>query len=423
MHPEGLSLQEICPDPDNARITALAAPTRRLRGRIFKDIAELRLAENLPRAVAENTAEAGILLAETVLIRCSQMNAFQHTDSNQPSSPPFVVWSYIFLVSIALLALSTATLGQNIQASELPTGTIVGTVTDVNHDPIPGASVVLESPGISERPRVVTDDNGYFEFHNVKPGVPSRVSVSAGGFADWQSPVLMIEPGQFELLADIQLRIATQFTTVAVTYDPVEAATEQVKNEEQQRIFGFIPNYYVVYDPNPAALTAKLKFQLAFKVVVNPVTFTGVALLSGAQQAGDTPNYGQGAQGFGKRFGANAADGFTDIMIGGAILPSLLHQDPRYFYQGTGTTASRIRHAVSQPFVCRSDNGTWQPNYSTLGGDLASAAISNAYYPKSNRGAGLVFTNFAINTAERAAASLAQEFLLRRFTRKPGNPG
>src|SRR5208282_1409691 len=182
--------------------------------------------------------------------------------------------------------LSTATLGQNIQASELPTGTIVGTVTDVNHDPIPGASVVLESPGISERPRVVTDDNGYFEFHNVKPGVPSRVSVSAGGFADWQSPVLMIEPGQFELLAEIQLRIATQFTTVAVTYDPVEVATEQVKNEEQQRIFGFIPNYYVVYDPNPAALTAKLKFQLAFKVVVNPVTFTGVALLSGAQQAG-----------------------------------------------------------------------------------------------------------------------------------------
>jgi len=350
------------------------------------------------------------------------MNAFRHTDSNQPSSPPFVLWLHIFLVNIALLVLSTATFGQAIQVSELPTGTIVGTVTDVNHDPVPQANVILQGPGISERPRVVTDDNGYFEFRNVKPGVPSRVSISAEGFADWQSPVLVLEPGQFKLLADIQLRIATQLTTVAVTYDPVEVATEQVKIEEQQRIFGFIPNYYVVYDPDPAPLTAKLKFQLAFKVAVNPVTFVGIALLSGAQQAGDTPNYGQGAEGFGKRFGANAADGFTDIMIGGAILPSLLHQDPRYFYQGTGTTASRIRHAVSQPFVCRGDNGTWQPNYSTLGGDLASAAISNAYYPKSNRGAGLVFTNFAINTAERAAASLAQEFLLRRFTRKPSNP-
>ncbi len=350
------------------------------------------------------------------------MNVFQHTDSNPPSSPPFVLWSYIFLVCIALLALSNATFGQSIQGSTLPAGTIVGTVTDVNDDPIPEASVVLEGAGISERQTVVTDDNGYFEFHNVKPGVLARVSISAEGFADWRSPLLMIEPGQFKLLADIQLRIATQFTTVAVTYDRVEVATEQVKIEEQQRIFGFIPNYYVVYDPDAAPLTPKLKFQLAFKVAVHPVTFVGIALLSGAQQAGDTPNYGQGAEGFGKRFGANTADGFTDIMIGGAILPSLLHQDPRYFYQGTGTTASRIRHAASQPFVCKGDNGTWQPNYSTLGGDLASAAISNVYYPKSNRGAGLVLTNFAINTAERAAASLAQECLLRRFTRKPGNP-
>src|SRR5208283_5082308 len=214
------------------------------------------------------------------------------------------------------------------------------------------------------------------------------------------------------------LRIATQFTTVAVTYDPVEVATEQVKNEEQQRIFGFIPNYYVVYDPNPAALTAKLKFQLAFKVVVNPVTFTGVALLSGAQQAGDTPNYGQGAQGFGKRFGANAAGGFTDIMIGGVILPSLLHQDPRYFYQGTGTTSSRIRHAVFSAFVTRGDDGKSEPNYSTMGGDLASAAISNLYFPSSNRGAGLVLGNFALGTAERIAANLAQEFLLAKFTRR-----
>jgi hypothetical protein len=103
-------------------------------------------------------------------------------------------------------------------------------------------------------------------------------------------------------------------------------------------------------------------------------------------------------------------------MIGGAILPSLLHQDPRYFYKGTGTTKSRIRYALMHPFVCKGDNGTWQPNYSTLGGDLASSAISNAYHPNSNRGAGLVFTNFAIATAERAAASLAQEFLLRKFT-------
>jgi hypothetical protein len=124
----------------------------------------------------------------------------------------------------------------------------------------------------------------------------------------------------------------------------------------------------------------------------------------------------------GSALGVVAADGFSDIMIGGAILPSLLHQDPRYFYQGTGTTGSRMRHAALSAFIAKGDNGKWQPNYSTLGGDLASAGIANLYYPRSNRGAGLVFGNFAIGTAERIGANLAQEFLLGRFTRRGGHP-
>jgi hypothetical protein len=117
-----------------------------------------------------------------------------------------------------------------------------------------------------------------------------------------------------------------------------------------------------------------MKFKLALKVSTDPVTAVGTFLVAGAKQAGNTPNYGQGGGAYGKRFGAVAADGFSDIMIGGAILPFLLHQDPRYFYQGTGTTGSRIRHAVFSPFVARGDNGTWQPNYSSLGGDLRHQA-------------------------------------------------
>jgi hypothetical protein len=108
-------------------------------------------------------------------------------------------------------------------------------------------------------------------------------------------------------------------------------------------------------------------------------------------------------------------------MIGGAILPSLLHEDPRYFYQGTGTTKSRIRHAILSPFIGRRDNGTWGPNYSSLGGDLASSAISNLYFPRADRGAGLVFSQFALGTAERIGASLAQEFLLGKFTDRGGH--
>ena len=68
----------------------------------------------------------------------------------------------------------------------------------------------------------------------------------------------------------------------------------------------------------------------------------------------------------------------------------------------------------------RSDNGKWQPNYSSVGGDLASAAISNTYYPESNRGVGRTFTSFAIDTGARVAASLAQEFLLHKVTHKSG---
>lgn len=151
------------------------------------------------------------------------------------------------------------------------------------------------------------------------------------------------------------------------------------------------------------------------------MTIAGVALVSGAKQAANSPNFGEGATGYAERFGAVAADGFTDIMIGGAILPTLLHQDPRYFYQGTGTTGSRIRHAVLSPFWARYDNGSWGPNYSSQGGDLASSALANLYYPKSNRGVGLVFGNFAIGTAERIGASLAQEFLFGKFTRRAGH--
>jgi hypothetical protein len=70
------------------------------------------------------------------------------------------------------------------------------------------------------------------------------------------------------------------------------------------------------------------------------------------------------------------------------------------------------------PFVTRSDSGKSMANYSSLGGDLASSALSNLYFPKADRGVGLVFGNFAIGTAERIGSSLAQEFILSRFTKR-----
>jgi Carboxypeptidase regulatory-like domain len=329
---------------------------------------------------------------------------------------PLPIW-LLTLMAVALLP-AVPVLAQNIEKPGAQGGTIVGTVTDVNDNTVPGATVALQGgPVPGDRRSVATTDNGAFEFDDVKSGISYRVIITAKGFAAWTSPIITLTPGQYKILAGSKLRIEQARSTVNVGYSSVEVATEQVRVAESQRIFGIIPNFYVVYDKNAVPLTPKLKFRLALRVSIDPVTFAGIAIVAAADQAGDTPDYQQGALGYAQRFGATTLDGFTDIMIGGAILPSLLHQDPRYFYQGTGTTKSRAFHALSYPFVCKGDNGKQQPNYSSLGGDLASSALSNAYYPPSNRGAGLVFENFAISTGERVAATLVQEFVLRKLTK------
>jgi hypothetical protein len=322
-------------------------------------------------------------------------------------------------LAVALI-LSVLASGQNNQAASR-TATVMGTVTDVNGDAIPNATVVLKEVESNASRTIDTTENGMFEFHDVTPGITFQLSISAKDFAGWISTPIILNPDQFKIVTGIHLQIATEPTTVDVHYDPVEVATEQFKAEEKQRVFGIIPNFYVSYESDPEPLTTKRKFELALKVSTDPVTAAGVFLVATAKQAGNTPDYGQGWGAYGKRLGAVAADGFSDIMIGGAILPSLLHQDPRYFYQGTGTTGSRFRHAVFSTFVARTDKGRSQPNYSSLGGVLASSSLANLYYPRSNRGAGLVFGNFAIGIAERIGANVAQEFLLGKFTRRGGH--
>ena len=311
--------------------------------------------------------------------------------------------------------------GQQIAAPGLQTGNISGTVIDVNGDLVPGATVVLDGPVLEDHRTILANENGLFEFDGLKPGTPYRVTISAKGFVDWTSPAVILKPDQYLFLTDIKLQVAGGVPSVNVASSTEQIAIEQVRIEEQQRVFGFIPNFYVVYDPNAVPLTVKLKFKLAFRAATDPVTFVAVAFMAGIYQAASTPDYVEGAKGYGQRMGSSYTDGFTDIMFGGAILPSLLHQDPRYFYQGTGTKKSRALHAFLSPFVCKGDNGRLQPNYSSVGGDLISGAISNSFYPSSNRGAGLLFENAAITTASRIIDSLAQEFVLRKFTSKGKN--
>jgi hypothetical protein len=333
------------------------------------------------------------------------------------STPNLTNAGFTVLVSLlTALVLVCPAPAQNASSAEQLPGSIAGTVLDPNGGAVPGASVIVLGPTPHDSYAGVGSDNGFFELRNVPSGVAFRVRIRAQGFADWTSVPIVLGAGQYKLLTDCELQVQEVQTTVNVGYSSAQVATEQVEAQEKQRVLGIFPNFYTNYDPDPAPLPAKLKFKLALRVAIDPVTLLGAAFIAGLDQAGNTPDYQHGAKGYGQRFGAVAADGFTDIMIGGAILPSLLHQDPRYFYQGKGTTRSRLFHAISYPFVCRGDNGQMQPNYSSLGGDMAASALENAYYPHSNRGAGQVLGHFALDTAERVVSSLAQEFLLRRLT-------
>jgi hypothetical protein len=319
------------------------------------------------------------------------------------------------ILSLILCVSPLVVLGQQVVAPEPQTGGIIGTVTDVNDDPVEAATVVIDGPASADRRTTATNDNGFFVFNSLRPAVTYHVTVSANGFGDWTSPAIVLNAGQQLDLKDVKLKLLVVETTVAAVL-PEQLALQQVKVEETQRVLSVFPNFYTVYDSNAVALTPKLKFRLAFKASFDVVTIAATAFYAGLNQAADTPAYQQGAKGYGQRFGAAYADGLTDIMIGGAILPSLLHQDPRYFYQGTGTKKSRALHAISTPFVCKGDNGRWQFNTSSIAGDLASGALSNLYYPDSDRGAGLVFSSALIATGGRMANALAQEFILRKFT-------
>ena len=331
----------------------------------------------------------------------------------------------IILVSTAPSALSQQFVAAGpppVSAPEPQPGNISGTVIDVNDGIVPGATVVLEDdPVRKERRTEVASADGAFDFENLRPGTDYHVTISADGFVTWRSPAVLVNPGQFVILSDAKLEVAASVSSVTVYASSEQIAAEQVKLEEHQRVLGFIPNFYVVYDHDPAPLTSKLKFKLALRTTTDPIVFLGAAALAGMNQAAKRPDYVQGAKGYGQRLGAAYTDSFVNIMIGGAVLPSLLHQDPRYYYQGTGTTKSRVLHALSSPFICKGDNGRWQPNYSSIGGDLATGAIANAYYPSSNRGPGLVFQGTLISTGGRMVNDLIQEFILRRLT--PGARG
>lgn len=199
-----------------------------------------------------------------------------------------------------------------------------------------------------------------------------------------------------------------------------QIAEQQIKEQVQQRLLGVFPNFRVSYRPDAAPLNSRQKFQLAWKSISDPARFGSIAFVAGVQHARDDfSGYGRGFEGYGRRYAAVYATLFTATMISNAALPSLLRQDPRYFYRGTGSRRSRAMYAISRAVIRKADNGRWQPDYSRILGSLASGALSNFYYPAENRrSARLTLENAALAIGGAAGGNLLQEFLFKRLTRR-----
>jgi hypothetical protein len=305
------------------------------------------------------------------------------------------------------------------QEAALPgTGAVFGTVKDPSGAVIAGAVVTLEVAGAPQPQRTtITSEAGQFRFSAVAEG-KYKLTIAASGFAAWIAEDIALSRDENPSPISAALRIAPTATEVSVSLPTHELAAEQIKSEEKQRVLGVFPNFLVTYEPNAAPLTAKQKFELGWKTFFDPVPilFSGVG--AGIQQArNNNPEYGQGVEGFSKRFGANYADRVDDVLIGHVVMQSVFHQDPRYFYKGTGNFGSRALYAIATAFVAKGDNGHWQPAYSDVFGGMASYGVSTLYRPGTSRPGLRLEHTILLDFAGRATHNLLEEFVLRKVSR------
>lgn len=306
------------------------------------------------------------------------------------------------------------------QPSQLPdapsTSVISGTVTDIQEATISTAHISLENSDGKTLRTTQSDASGAFSFTAVAPG-KYLIRITAPGFASWKIEDVVIRYSQDLVLPPIVLGVESIESTVdAITRE--DLAEQQISAEVKQRILGILPNFYVSYIPDAVPLTRKQKFKLALKVTVDPITFLTTGVTAGIEQwQGDFAGYGDGFSGYAKRYGATYGDRVTSTFFGAALLPSLLHQDPRYFYKGKGKIINRALYAISTVVICKGDNGHWQPNYSNVLGNLAAGGVSSLYYPNSDKhDVQVTVDNIFIGIGTGAIGTLFQEFLLKHLT-------
>ena len=360
----------------------------------------------LLRRVCGAIAGAGIFILMSVGFATCGLGATTQSTQSTPSGG----------AKAATPAVTGAAAAAPGQASDQQTaGSISGTVVGPDGGPVIEALVTLQRDGQTVQ-QVETADNGQFSFAGVGSGA-YQLNISAAGF-DSQSVSAVVHPGEMYTAPKISLALAPLVTSIKVTPPQAEVARYQLQQEEKQLVLGFVPNYFVTYYPHTAPLTARQKFQLTRKAVFNPFTLgLTTAYVGGEQATGMYSGYGNEEKSFTKRFGAAYATLGVGAFVGDALLPSLLKQDPRYYYKADGSVGSRLLYAITRSVICKGDNGHWQPDFSAVLGHLAAGGVANLYLPPQNRtGMGVALENGLIGIGFDAVANIFQEFVIPKLT-------
>ena len=189
---------------------------------------------------------------------------------------------------------------------------------------------------------------------------------------------------------------------------------QQYGTQDKKRILGIMPNFRTtsVNAKDIVKLSSKEKFQLATRDAFDPGAFFTTALLTGLShwQQQYYPAIPLGAKGYAERYGLNFLDNASSTYLSEAIIPSLTHQDPRYFRLGEGSIPKRLGYSLSRLLIARSDSGKWVVNGAQLGGGFAAGAIANLYYPASERSVKNTVVRFGINLGTDGLSNLGREF-------------
>ncbi len=178
-----------------------------------------------------------------------------------------------------------------------------------------------------------------------------------------------------------------------------------------KRILGVLPNYRTVQDTgNVEPISAKKKFWIASKDSFDwPIFLTAAGFAGYYQLLNSNPEFGQGVKGYLKRYGTSFIDQSVGNLMTEGVMPSLLHEDPRYFRRGTGGVGYRLWYASTRIFVTHTDAGTTRFNFSEWVGNSVAVAFSNVYYTKTRDVEDNV-DKLALQVATDAISNVLKEF-------------